>query len=210
MRIPTSAGEFLSSGPLADDITSRRKRVRDSPDSSGSSSPEILGAEDSKGDTSFPPPSRISSSDLSVPTSASSESSHVFPALEALRQYSILVDGAREDGPDYVPCEWTSDLLLQDIPWSHLPSVCALGRPLDFVPTSHILKVRRAFIHCLQAVVASPHDELLWKRFCLLPTVLFIDIGKRRRADLDCKINLILADTWPFQVGDFPGRMTKP
>ena len=46
---------------------------------------------------------------------------------------------------------------------------------------------------------------------CLLPTVLFIDIGgKRRRADLDCKINLILADTWPFQVGNFPGRMTKP
>ena len=120
------------------------------------------------------------------------------------------MDGAREGGPDYVPCEWTSDLLLQDIPWSHLPLVCAFGRPLDFVPTSHILKVRRAFIHCLQAVVASPHDELLWKRFCLLPTVLFIDIGKRRRADLDCKINLILADIWPFQVGDFPGRMTKP
>jgi hypothetical protein len=85
-----------------------------------------------------------------------------------------------------------------------------LGRPLDFVPTSHILKVRRAFIHCLQAVVASPLDELLWKRVCLLPTVLFIDIGKHRRADLDSKINLILADTWPFQVGDFPGRMTKP
>ena len=43
-----------------------------------------------------------------------------------------------------------------------------------------------------------------------LPTVLFIDIGKHRRVDLDSKINLILADTWPFQVGDFPGRMTKP
>ncbi len=59
-------------------------------------------------------------------------------------------------------------------------------------------------------MLASPLDDLRWKRFCLLPTVLFIDIGKHRRADLDCKINLILADTWPFQVGDFPGRMTKP
>ena len=56
----------------------------------------------------------------------------------------------------------------------------------------------------------TPHDELVWKRLCLLPTVLFIDIGKCRRADLDFKINLILADTWPFHVGDFPGRMTKP
>jgi hypothetical protein len=75
---------------------------------------------------------------------------------------------------------------------------------------SHILKVRRAFIHCLQAVLDTPHDELVWKRLCFLPTVLFIDIGKCRRADLDFKINLILADTWPFLVGDFPGRMTKP
>ena len=90
------------------------------------------------------------------------------------------------------------------------PLVCELGRPLNFVPTSHILKVCHAFIHCLQAVVASPLDELLWKRVCLLPTVLFIDIGKHRRADLDSKINLILVNTWPFQVGDFPGRMTMP
>ena len=37
----------------------------------------------------------------------------------------------------------------------------------------------------------KPLDELMWKRFCLLPTVLFIDIGKCRRADLDFKINLI-------------------
>ena len=42
------------------------------------------------------------------------------------------------------------------------------------------------------------------------PVVLFIDIGKNRRADLDAKLNLILADTWPFQVGDFPGRLEKP
>jgi hypothetical protein len=57
---------------------------------------------------------------------------------------------------------------------------------------------------------ASPYDELLWKRVCLLPTVLFIEVGKSRRADLDTKLDLILANTWPFQVGDFPGRMEKP
>ena len=212
VRIPTSAEEFLSGGPLAVDINSRRKRIRNSSCSSGASLPEILGVEKSKEDTSFPPPSRNFSMDLPTPQFASSEPPQIFPALEALRQYSILVDGARVDGPDYIPCEWTADLLLQDIPWSHLPLICALGRPLDFIKTSHFVKVRRAFTHCtcLQAVLASPLDELPWKRFCLLPTVLFIDIGKRRRADLDCKINLILADTWPFQVGNFPGRMTKP
>ena len=209
VRIPTSEEDFLAGGPLTVGSDSRRKRVRDS-SSSSDTSLEICGAEESKGDYSFPPPSRNSITDLPAPQFASPEPLPVFPALEALRQYIILVDGARMDGPDYTPCEWTADLLLQDIPWSHLPLICALRRPLDFIPTSHVLKVRRAFTHCLQAVLASPLDDLLWKRFCLLPTVLFIDIGKHRRADLDCKINLILADTWPFKVGDFPGRMTKP
>jgi len=147
VRIPTSAEELLSGGPLAVDINSRQKRIRNSSCSSGASLPEILGVDKSKEDTSFPPPSRNFSMDLPTPQFASSEPPQVFPALEALRQYSILVDGARVDGPD---------LLLQDIPWGHLPLICALGRPLDFIPTSHILKVRRVFTHCLQAVLASP------------------------------------------------------
>jgi hypothetical protein len=58
-------------------------------------------------------------------------------------------------------------------------------------------------------VAASPYEKTLWKRVCLLPTVLFIDVGKCRRADLDTKLDLILANAWPFQVGDFPGRMEK-
>jgi hypothetical protein len=44
---------------------------------------------------------------------------------------------------------------------------------------------------------------------CLLPTILFIDIGKCRRADLDAKVELILGNRWSFKVGDFPGRMEK-
>ena len=57
----------------------------------------------------------------------------------------------------------------------------------------------------------SPYNnELLWKRVCLLPTILFIDVGKSRRADLDTKLDLILANSWPFRIGDFPGRMVKP
>ena len=87
--------------------------------------------------------------------------------------------------------------------------MCSLGRPLDFIPTSHIQRVRLAFIHCLQAVSDSPNEEHLWKRVCFLPTILFIGIGKCRRADLDAKVELILGNCWPFKVGDFPGRMEK-
>jgi len=128
---------------------------------------------------------------------------------DALERYSTLADGARIDGPDFIPSDWSPDLPLQDIPWSQLSSVCSLGRPLDFIPTSHVQRVRLAFIHCLQAVLDSPYEEHLWKRVCLLPTILFIDIGKCRRADLDSKVELILGNCWPFKVGDFPGRMEK-
>ena len=69
--------------------------------------------------------------------------------------------------------------------------------------------MRLAFIHCLQAVIDSPNEEHLWKRVCPLPTILFIDIGKCRRADLDAKVELILDNCWPFKVGDFSGRMEK-
>ena len=110
MRIPTSAGKFLSGGPLTVGTDSRRKRVRDS---FGSRDTSFLdGAEESNGDYSFPPPSRYSITDLPAPQFASPEPLPVFPALEALRQYSILVDGARVDGPDYIPCEWTALLVV--------------------------------------------------------------------------------------------------
>ena len=128
---------------------------------------------------------------------------------DALERYSVFSEGARTDGPDFTPADWGAELPLQDIPWSQLAWVCSLGRPLDFIPTSHIQRVRLAFIHCLQAVIDSPNEEHLWKRVCLLPTILFIDIGKCRRADLDAKVELILGNCWPFKVGDFPGRMEK-
>ena len=115
MRIPTSAEDFLAGGPLTVGSDFRRKRVRDSSSSSGTSL-AICGAEESKGDYSFPPPSQNFITDLPAPQFASPKPLPAFPALEALRQYNILVDGARVDGPDYIPCEWSADLLLQDIP----------------------------------------------------------------------------------------------
>ncbi len=93
VRIPTSAEDFLAGGPLSVGSDSRRKRVRDSSSSSGTSL-AICGAEESKGDYSFPPPSRNSITDLPAPQFALPKPLPAFPSLEALRQYNILVDGA--------------------------------------------------------------------------------------------------------------------
>jgi hypothetical protein len=117
-----------------------------------------LGAEENK-DESTPveantfPPTRETPLQFAPPPN--------FSGVEAMKKYSILAEGAREGGPDYIPCDWAPGLLIQDIPWNQLPLVCALGRPLGFIPTSHVQKVRRAFIHCLQMVAASPYEDLL-------------------------------------------------
>ena len=58
-------------------------------------------------------------------------------------------------------------------------------------------------------MIAARKEYYLWKRVCLLPTILFIDIGQCRRADLDAKVKLILGNCWPFKGGDFPGRMER-
>lgn len=153
---------------------------------------------------------------LAATSSNSSASSNTHPFLapiplhpdfkrDAIADYQRLL----EDTPDYIPTAWKPDQLLDSLPWESLGSIIALGRPLDFVPTSHINVVRTVFTHCLQVIFADSTNELHWKRFLLLPTVLFINTSKNRRAALTDKCALILNDTWPFRVGDYAGRMKK-
>jgi hypothetical protein len=96
---------------------------------------EVEGAEERKGEFT---PVEARSPPSGGETRHQSAPHPNFSGLEAMRKYSILAEGAREGGPDYIPCDWTPGLLIQDIPWNQLPLVCALGRPLGFIPTSHI------------------------------------------------------------------------
>jgi hypothetical protein len=168
-------------------------------------SPEIQAVEEFKGEIPAEVPQQPA---FDIPGLRSSQRES--QVRDALDRYSVFSQGARTDGPDFTPADWGAELPLQDIPWSQLAWVCSLGRPLDFVPMSHIQRIRLAFIHCLQAVIVTPNEYYLWKRVCLLPTILlFIDIGKCRRADLDAKVKLILGNCLPFKGGDFPGRMER-
>ena len=129
--VPVLMDELQSGGPSPNDATDagRRKRTRESNDDP---TMQVVGVEESNGDNSSSLPS---SPDPTLPQPCDPTMPRVpqfIPVLEALRQYELLADNARVDGPDYIPCEWTMDLLLQDIPWSHLPLVYALG----FIPTS--------------------------------------------------------------------------
>ena len=131
----------------------------------------------------------------------------MFQALEdtTLRDY-------RQSQPkaDYLPVPWHSVTKLDSLEWDQMSSILSLGRPMDFLPANLIMKVRRVFNYCFQILFAEPDSEIHWKRLLLLPTILFIETGDRRRADLSTKCDLILANKWPFTVGDYAGRMKKP
>ena len=64
---------------------------------------QVVGGEESKGDDSFSLPS---SPDQFLPQPCDPTTPRVpqfIPVLEALRQYELLADNARVDGPDYIP-----------------------------------------------------------------------------------------------------------
>ena len=71
-----------------------------------------------------------------------------FSVQQALRQYNILAEGAREGGPDYTPCEWEPSMLLQDIPWRQLP----LSVPLDVLLASSPPPTSRKFAGPLSTI----------------------------------------------------------
>jgi hypothetical protein len=203
LPVPRSEDEFEQGGARAGSKWNRRnEEIVDPGQHIGST--DVQGLEEFKGET--PAESLQQPAFINPGPRPSQRESQV---RDALVRYNVFSEGARTDGPDFTPADWEAELPLQDIPWSQLAWVCSLGRPLDFISTSHIQRVRQAFIHCLQAVIDSPNEKHLWKRVCLLPTILFIDIGKCRRADLDEKVKFILGNCRPFKVSDFPGRMEK-
>ena len=68
-------------------------------------------------------------------------------------------------------------------------------------------KVRKAFIRLMKKIVASPQDSLAWKKFLLLPTVLFTNQLKDRQAILKATLALIEKDDWSsFTYDSSPKR----
>ena len=59
----------------------------------------------------------------------------------------------------------------------------------------------------MKEIVASPQDSLAWKKFLLLPTVLFTNQLKDRKAILKATLALIEKDDWSsFTYDSFPKR----
>ena len=95
---------------------------------------------------------------------------------------------------------------LLDIPYNCLTEkLVTLVDSVSFIPEQCVPKVRKVFIRSMKAIVASPQDSLVWKKFFLLPTVLLTNQVKDRKAILKATLALIEKDGWSsFTYGSFP------
>ena len=117
---PAAQADFLEEGSAqrAQSVGPRgngRKRIRRQLGIRNTEAMDVDGAEESKGEPSaLMDEESPTGSEPTLPPQE--EAPRQFPVLDALRRYNILVDGAREGGPDFIPCEWSPDMLIQDIP----------------------------------------------------------------------------------------------
>ena len=83
-----------------------------------------------------------------------------------------------------------------EIPYSCLSEkLVTLVDSVGFIPEHCVPKVRKAFIRSMKEIVAT-QDSLAWKKFLLLPTVLFINQLKDRKAILKATLALLEKDDW--------------
>jgi len=68
--------------------------------------------------------------------------------------------------------------------------------PMTFIPEKFVQKTRSVFIKLMEKIVLNSKDELSWKKFLLLPTVLFTIASTNRRPEYNRRLDLILSDDW--------------
>jgi len=93
---------------------------------------------------------------------------------------------------------------LVDTPFYQLGSLVGISNSVSFIPDNLIFQVRQVFIKYLRQVVDNPVEDrdevnLAWKKYILLPTILFNNsdrLGGKVKEVMKKKISLLLRDDW--------------
>jgi len=99
------------------------------------------------------------------------------------------------------------DKPLIDLEFNEFGQLLSIVDSMSFIPEKFVKKCRRVYNLYMQNVVDNSHDSLSWKKFLLLPTVLFTVQKGNRKADLNYRLELLLEDKWnSFTFGYFMSR----
>jgi hypothetical protein len=100
------------------------------------------------------------------------------------------------------------NIALLDIPFADFGKrLLTLAPSMTYIPNRYVKKCRSVFVKIMTEVIEDPNNEVTWKKFFMLPIVLFSDIAGRRRASLDERLNKIVQNNWDtFTLAMFQKR----
>ena len=97
-----------------------------------------------------------------------------------------------------------------DVPAESMGTLCGAAPSISFIPDNMLNSVRQIFIHAMRRIestasAANPATEsLAWKKYFLLPTILFDNTSRERKIKdtMRGRIQLLVRDDWSqFTLG---------
>ena len=96
---------------------------------------------------------------------------------------------------------------LIDLDFNDFGVLISIVNSMAFIPEKFVKKVRSLYIKLMKKICDHPNDVLLWKKYFLLPTVLFTVQKGNRKEELGQRIILVENDDWSkFTIGYFQKR----
>jgi hypothetical protein len=158
-----------------------------------------------------------SSIDLAVSTILSSSTSNVDPPIVQLLPTNLLFNNSipiSQGFPDsqpvlplHQPLRNNDDQKLIDLDFNDFGVLISIVNSMTFIPEKFVKKVRALYIKLMKKICDHPNDLLLWKKYFLLPTVLFTVQKGNRKEELGQRITSVENDDWSnFTIGYFQKR----
>ncbi len=102
----------------------------------------------------------------------------------------------------------SQEMLMIDCDWTEIGGMLtAFQRSMKYIPGNLVKLVRKVFIKVMGDFKNNPTDLLLWKKFVILPSILFTDNGSERRTGIKKAALQILQNDWSFKIKDIRPRI---
>jgi hypothetical protein len=102
------------------------------------------------------------------------------------------------------------DVNLLDLDYCDIGVIVGLSNSIAYIPQVYVKRTRQVFIQILEGMMtprSTPEKLIFWKKWALLPTVLFSSLNLNRKQEYATRLEYLLNDDWSrFTIGYFEHR----
>ncbi len=104
----------------------------------------------------------------------------------------------------------SAETKILDVPSESMGTLCGAAPSISFIPDNMLSSVRQIFIHAMRRIESATSasnpaiESLAWKKYFLLPTILFDNTSRERKIkdNMRARIQLLVQDDWSqFTLG---------